>query len=244
MGQDAAADNASEPWKPVDGVPEFDRSVLPADLFENNKMRLRSVNWMDKGVLLPVVDQGPHQTCLSISLCHALEVYRRIHGQGLPSLDPEMFHGCVLGLPFSSHNRDPFNTLVTLRDQGAPKAGSGFSPGKRCADFAPTLIRSGGHSQMSTASLAKDGLTYAPVVALMSAESDLIDVRDFSIYRDKGAEKNYHHAILLVGFDDGEQCWIVQNSLGTGWGEGGFGRIAYGSARILGSALHRCYMVI
>jgi hypothetical protein len=36
------------------------------------------------------------------------------------------------------------------------------------------------------------------------------------------------HAILLIGYDDTQSAFIVKNSWGTGWGEAGFFRIAYG----------------
>ena len=39
---------------------------------------------------------------------------------------------------------------------------------------------------------------------------------------DKGA-----HAVLLVGYDDRDQCFIVKNSWGTGWGEEGYFRVDY-----------------
>jgi hypothetical protein len=35
------------------------------------------------------------------------------------------------------------------------------------------------------------------------------------------------HALLVVGFNDDDQCWIVKNSWGSGWGVGGFGRVSY-----------------
>jgi len=35
------------------------------------------------------------------------------------------------------------------------------------------------------------------------------------------------HAVLLVGYNDAEQYFIVKNSWGSGWGEDGFFRIAY-----------------
>lgn len=40
------------------------------------------------------------------------------------------------------------------------------------------------------------------------------------------------HLMLVVGYDDTNQCWIVKNSWGTGWGQDGFGRIGYGEADI------------
>jgi len=40
------------------------------------------------------------------------------------------------------------------------------------------------------------------------------------------------HIMLAVGFDDGLGCWIVKNSWGTSWGNGGFGLIAYGQCGI------------
>ena len=35
------------------------------------------------------------------------------------------------------------------------------------------------------------------------------------------------HAVLVVGYDDVNQCFIVKNSWGTGWGEAGYFMIAY-----------------
>jgi hypothetical protein len=40
------------------------------------------------------------------------------------------------------------------------------------------------------------------------------------------------HLMLVVGYDDAKQCWIVKNSWGAGWGQSGFGRIGYGEADI------------
>ena len=35
------------------------------------------------------------------------------------------------------------------------------------------------------------------------------------------------HVVLIVGYDDARQCFIVKNSWGPGWGEKGYFRIAY-----------------
>lgn len=40
------------------------------------------------------------------------------------------------------------------------------------------------------------------------------------------------HFMLVVGYDDTQGCWIVKNSWGTGWGQSGYGLIAYGECDI------------
>ena len=53
-----------------------------------------------------------------------------------------------------------------------------------------------------------------------------------------GTAPTPNHAALIVGWDDslthagGSGGWIAKNSWGTGWGDGGFFYIAYGSANI------------
>ena len=37
-----------------------------------------------------------------------------------------------------------------------------------------------------------------------------------------------NHVVQIVGWDDGKQAWLIKNSWGEGWGEGGFAWIKYG----------------
>lgn len=48
-------------------------------------------------------------------------------------------------------------------------------------------------------------------------------------------EKNnrtVNHVVLLIGWDDDKQAWLIKNSWGKQWGEKGFGWIKYGSNNI------------
>eukprot|EP00877_Chromochloris_zofingiensis_P008315 jgi/Chrzof1/3737/Cz13g07030.t1 len=41
------------------------------------------------------------------------------------------------------------------------------------------------------------------------------------------------HAVVLVGYNNDEEYWVVKNSWGPGWADGGFFKVAYGTSGIL-----------
>lgn len=44
----------------------------------------------------------------------------------------------------------------------------------------------------------------------------------------QGEEPFINHTVLIIGWDDNKQAWLVKNSWGTGWGENGYVWIGYG----------------
>jgi C1A family cysteine protease len=69
-------------------------------------------------------------------------------------------------------------------------------------------------------------VTYGPLVTTMDVYADFFSYHS-GIYKYVSGTYQGGHAILIVGFDDANQCFKVKNSWGTGWGEAGFFRIAY-----------------
>lgn len=68
--------------------------------------------------------------------------------------------------------------------------------------------------------------TYGPLPTLLAVYQDFFAYTG-GIYHHVSGDGVGGHAVLLVGYDDVNQCFIVKNSWGTGWGEQGFFRIAY-----------------
>ncbi len=46
------------------------------------------------------------------------------------------------------------------------------------------------------------------------------------------ANGTVNHAVVLVGWNDAQQAWILRNSWGSGWGESGYMRIRYGCSKV------------
>jgi len=67
---------------------------------------------------------------------------------------------------------------------------------------------------------------YGPVVALMAVYTDFY-YYSTGVYEKSWGSFEGYHAVLIVGYDDVEQCFIIKDSWGEDWGDAGYGRIAY-----------------
>ncbi|MFH0813005.1 MAG: C1 family peptidase [Pseudomonadota bacterium] len=81
--------------------------------------------------------------------------------------------------------------------------------------------------------------TYGPVNAAVYV-GDAFQAYSGGVYSDRKTScpivpcyyTSTNHAIMLVGWDDVDQAWILRNSWGEDWGENGYMRISYQAARV------------
>ncbi len=80
---------------------------------------------------------------------------------------------------------------------------------------------------------------YGPVAAAVAVGSAFQGYSEGVFDNDESGSVGINHAIVLVGWDDayswdGETygVWILRNSWGSGWGEGGYMYITYGTSRV------------
>jgi hypothetical protein len=75
--------------------------------------------------------------------------------------------------------------------------------------------------------------TYGPMAACMDVYDDFMHYPGGPPYRYDGTSNFLgRHCVLVVGYDDLQQCWLVKNSWGANWGSGGFAWIGYGQCGI------------
>ena len=75
-----------------------------------------------------------------------------------------------------------------------------------------------------------------PVTVMFQVMPDFLSYSD-GIYQGSSAcvvgSTTINHALLVIGFGTdsttGQDYWLVQNSWGTSWGQGGFGKVRRGS---------------
>ncbi len=79
-------------------------------------------------------------------------------------------------------------------------------------------------------SLKKALVTYGPLPTAMMVYEDLMHYKS-GIYSHVTGEKLGGHAVLLIGYNDTEEYFIVKNSWSTNWGEEGYFKIAYSEVK-------------
>ena len=109
---------------------------------------------------------------------------------------------------------------------------AGDQPCNLCANSQSRLTKITGWHYVSTAADMKTWLsTRGPLSTCMTVYDDFMHYTG-GVYSPTSSVIHGGHCVCVVGYDDNSGCWICKNSWGTGWGEGGFFRIAYGQCGI------------
>lgn len=195
-------------------------------------------DWREHGVLSPVRNQGGCGTCVSFACVAAIEARLRIHWD-LP-LDLS-----EADLYFCSPRRCadgwwpgwPGGAFQAAESRGVcEEALFPYNPRvEACAvvpDRADHVVKTvGGHYAVTPDAMKYAISTSGPAVACFDVYDDF-GFYQSGVYKHVVGQKIGGHAVAVVGYDDIEKCWICKNSWGTGFGEGGYFRIAYGECGI------------
>jgi hypothetical protein len=100
-----------------------------------------------------------------------------------------------------------------------------------CPDWQQDTYSIIGWHNAATTSITAEAIknavyTYGPVIATMYVYNDFFSYRS-GVYSYATGAYAGAHAVLVVGYDDTLQAFVVKNSWGTGWGAAGYFMIAY-----------------
>jgi C1A family cysteine protease len=190
-------------------------------------------NWVT-----PVRNQGNCGSCWAFATTAAAES-QTLMSNNTPGLDLNLAEQLLVSCsPAGNCNGGYISTASNyIRDLGLPVetcfpyTATNNSCSNACQGWTNNSYHiAGWHWVVTTAptveALKSALVTYGPLVTTMDVYSDFFSYRS-GIYRYVSGTYQGGHAILIVGYDDPGQYFIVKNSWGTGWGEAGYFRIAY-----------------
>lgn len=92
--------------------------------------------------------------------------------------------------------------------------------------------------------------TLGPVAAAIDASRDSLQFYSDGVYFDPECANrpdDMNHAILIVGFGtepNGQKYWLIKNSYGTQWGQGGYMKLARDANNHCGIATEASYPLV
>jgi len=202
---------------------------------------LRNVNGTNYDT--PVKDQGGCGSCVAFGSAATMEtVFRYSRGTQMPIdlSEAQIFycHGRAEGRN-CSNGWWPDRALTAARDKGVtfedyyPYTAGDQNCSNLNADWPNKMAKVTSFEVISgNAAKMKESIsTYGSVTACFNVYQDFFSYRS-GIYRHVSGDLAGGHCVVLIGYDDGQGCWIARNSWGAGWGDSGYFRIAYGECGI------------
>ncbi|XP_010519533.1 PREDICTED: KDEL-tailed cysteine endopeptidase CEP3 [Tarenaya hassleriana] len=203
-------------------------------MYENVTHLPPSVDWRERGAVTPVKNQRECGSCWAFSTVAAVEGINKIRTNKLVSLseqelvdcDTEENQGCMGGLMEVAFEFIHKNGGLTTEKNYPYESDNNICRSKKGNG---EWVKINGHEHVpdnDEEALLK-AVAHQPVSVAIDAGST-----DFQLYSEGvftgecGTQLN--HGVAVVGYgesEEGRKYWIVRNSWGDGWGEGGYVRI-------------------
>lgn len=196
-------------------------------------------NYAGKNWTTPIRHQGGCSSCAAFATVGAIEARLEI-AVGNSALNPDLseaqlfYCGCgaCCGDGMLANQAMDYARDTGLVDEGCFPYIAQNHPCTLCQDWPSRVTRIEEWVGFTGASNMKQALADAgPFEATMLVYEDFFDYAG-GVYAHTYGSLLGAHAVTIVGYNDHEGYWIAKNSWGTGWGENGWFRIAYGQCSV------------
>lgn len=202
-----------------------------------------TVNWVSRGFVTPIRNQGGCGSCWAFSSVAAIESMYLMSGRGNVStldLSEQQVVSCVTSSygcsgGYLNQGLDYFKSSPVDKDPLWPYTATNGT----CNTASIATAASGNALQTSSTSsyvspnndetVLMNAVLQSPVAFLMMVDNSFQSYAG-GIYKSTTCTTAVNHAMLIVGWQydatSGTYYWLIKNSWGTGWGEAGYIRMA------------------
>jgi C1A family cysteine protease len=194
-----------------------------------------------RNYVTPIRDQGGCGSCVAFGTCAVIESTLRVTTSN-PTLDVNLSEAQLFYCYGRAAGRNCSNGWWPDAALDACKQGLAFEQSypytaadQNCSNLNPNwksrYVQLTGRQTVSGAAIKQWISTRGPVTGCFLVYDDFFAYHT-GVYRHVSGGLAGGHCVAIIGYDDSQSCWICKNSWGTGWGDSGFFRIAYGECGI------------
>ena len=207
-----------------------------------------TIDWREEGALTPVKNQGGCGSCWAFAAVSEIESAHFIANGELLELSTQQVTSCTYGFRSSRHysaGRDGcnggrnFQAMNGVADFGGvmpeaalPYQGNGFGCQEALAlrDQVAVRLEADAYWEIGRDEHEMVRRLQTSTIAIALSASGLFKSYSSGVIRaSSGCPTNVNHAVQLVGYNAAGNYFIVRNSWGRFWGQGGFVYIEAGS---------------
>jgi len=192
-----------------------------------------SVDWITKGAVVKVKDQGQCGSCWAFSTIGAVEAWNFFKTGALVSLSEQQLVDCSKDVCYGCQGGWPYKATEYIQRSGVCSEASYAYTARDgvCKDTTCTpVVRPGALTQylnITDEAGIVEALVNGPVSVLVEADRAAWQYYHSGVLDDASCGTQIDHAVLAVGYgnDAGKKYFNIKNSWGTSWGAAGYIRL-------------------